>query len=140
MYKRIIYITHCSARKDLSLKDINKHVTPDKLYTATPTQRFMNKSKENDVNWAIFSDKYGVWFKNIKNGWYEKSPDSVTDEEFNNLVADFNRKLKDFDEIWFYYNPGHFHPLYRELLNKTRLKRKIRKFTHLSEIGKKEKG
>jgi hypothetical protein len=139
MSRRIIYITHCSARKDLSLKDINKRVTPDKLYTATPTQRFMNKSKENDVNWAIFSDKYGVWFNNIKNRWYEKSPNSVTDEQFKTLVADFNTKLKNFDEIWFYYNPGRFHPLYRKLLNRTSLKDKVTKFTHLTEIGRKDK-
>ena len=31
------------------------------MYTATPTQKFMNKCKEMDVDWAIFSDKYGVW-------------------------------------------------------------------------------
>jgi hypothetical protein len=138
-----IYLTHCSAKKNLSLKGINKginkSVTPDKLYTSTPIRRFMKVSNKNGVNWAIFSDKYGIWFKNIKNGWYEKSPNSVTEEEFNKLVADFNRKLKDFDEIWFYYNPGRFHPLYHKLLNKTSLKHRIRKFTHLSEIGRKDK-
>ena len=87
-----IYLTHCSARKNPILKDINKRVTPDKLYTATPTMRFMKSCIDNDVKWAIFSDKYGIWFKNVKNSWYEKSPSSVTDEEFNRLVTDFNKK------------------------------------------------
>jgi hypothetical protein len=90
--------------------------------------------KDKDVNWAIFSDKYGVWFKNVKNKWYEKEPDTVTREEFKKHLGDFNRKLADFDEIWFYYNPGRFHRLYRNLLAKTELKTKVRKFTHLDEI------
>ena len=134
MSKKRIYLTHCSARKDMSLKGIRKSVTPDKLYTATPIRRFMKSCKENKVKWAIFSDNYGVWLSEIRNSWYEKSPDSVTDKEFDNLVADFNRKLKGFDEIWFYYNPGRFHGLYRKLLTKTKLKNKIRLFTHLNEI------
>jgi hypothetical protein len=136
MPKKRIYLTHCSARKDASLKDSSKRVTPDNLYTATPTQRFMKSCIDNNVQWAIFSDNYGVWLSNITNKWYEKSPDSVTDKEFHNLVADFNRKLRHFDEIWFYYNPGRFHRLYRKLLTKTKLKNKIRLFTHLNEIVK----
>lgn len=74
-----IYITHCSAKKDDSLKNTGRKVTPDKLYIATPTQRFMNKCKEKKVNWAIFSDLYGVWFPDIEHEWYEKDPDTVTE-------------------------------------------------------------
>lgn len=59
---RRIYVTHCSHRKNPVLMKNNKRVTPDKLYTTTPTQRFMNKCKNKGVNWAILSDKYGVWF------------------------------------------------------------------------------
>ena len=127
-----IYLTYCSARKNLSLRGIKRRVTPDKLYTSTRAQRFMKTCIQKDVNWAIFSDKYGVWFKNEKKSWYEKGPESVTDEEFHNLVIDFDRKLINYDEIWFYYNPGRFHKLYRKLLNRTNLK--VKKFTHLSEI------
>ena len=133
MSTKKIYLTHCSAKKNTSFGKI-KLLTPDKLYSATPTLRFMNKCKERDLEWAIFSDKYGVWFRNLKHNWYEKDPNSVTEEEFNNLVADFDRKLKDFDEIWFYYNPGRFHKLYRKLLNKTSLKDRIRLFTHLNDL------
>jgi hypothetical protein len=129
-----IYITHCSAKKDNSLKYSGDKVTPDKLYTATPTQRFMSKCKEKNVNWAIFSDLYGVWLSNIKYGWYEKDPNKVTEPEFTNLVNDFDQKLKCYDEIWFYYNPGRFHPLYEKLLQETSLKCKVRRFTHIKEI------
>ena len=129
-----IYITHCSAKKDNSLKNSGEKVTPDKLYTATPTQRFMSKCKEKKVNWVIFSDLYGVWFPNIEHWWYEKDPDTVTEQEFKKLVNDFDQKLQDFDEIWFYYNPGRFHPLYERLLQETHLRDKINRFTHLREI------
>lgn len=127
-----VYITHCSAKKNNSLKHTGKKVTPDKLYTATPTQRFMNKCKERQVEWAIFSDLYGIWFPNIEHEWYEKDPDTVPEQEFRELVRDFDQKLQRFDQIWFYYNPGRFHPLYEKLLKETKLK--IQRFTHIRNI------
>ena len=129
-----IYITYCSAKKNDSLKTSGEEVTPDKLYTSGPIRRFMNTCKQKKVNWAIFSDGYGVWFPNEKKKWYEKSPNLVTEEEFKNLVNDFNRELSPYDEILFYYNPGRFHGLYQRLLQETKLKDRIRKFTHISEI------
>ena len=69
-----IYLTHCSAKKDNSLRNSSKLLTPDMLYMATPTQRFMIQCKEKHVNWAIFSDKYGVWFPEEKHESYEKDP------------------------------------------------------------------
>jgi hypothetical protein len=129
-----IYITHCSAKKDDSLKHTGKKVTQDKLYTATPTQHFMNKCKDEQVKWAIFSDLYGVWFPNVYHEWYEKDPDTVTEQEFENLVNDFDQKLREYDEIWFYYNPGRFHPLYERLLQETNLRYKVKRFTHIREI------
>lgn len=129
-----IYITHCYAKKDNSLKNTGKKVTPDKLYTATPTQRFMNKCKAMKVNWGIFSDSYGVWFPDIEHEWYEKDPNMVTEQEFKILVNDFEQKLQNYDEIWFYYNPGRFHSLYKRLLQETKLAGKVKLFTHLREI------
>jgi hypothetical protein len=38
----------------------------DKVYTATPTRRFMKRCKNAKVNWAIFSDKYGIWFSDTE--------------------------------------------------------------------------
>jgi len=129
-----IYMTHCCAKKDDSLRHTGRRVTPDGLYTATPTQRFMNRSKEKQVNWAIFSDLYGVWVPNVTHEWYDKDPDTVREEEFENLLHDFDEKLRNYDEIWFYYNPGRFHSLYERLLQETRLRDRVRRFTHMREI------
>jgi hypothetical protein len=76
---RRIYITHCPAKKDVALKDDKAKVTPDKLYTATSTQRFINECKNKGVSWAIFSDKYGIWFSDSFHEWYEKDPNKVTE-------------------------------------------------------------
>lgn len=129
-----IYMTHCSAKKDAVLKNSSKKVTPDKLYTASPTQRFMHRCIEKNVKWAILSDLYGIWFPDVENEWYEKDPDSVTEEEFKKLVNDFNQKLQGHKEIWFYCNPGRFHPLYKRLLQETKLTGRVKQFTHISEI------
>ncbi len=129
-----IYITHCCAKKEETLKNTDTEVNPDQLYTATPTQRFMKKCKEHNVEWAIFSDLYGVWFPYKKNKWYEKHPKNVSEEEFKLLLNDFDKKLQKYDEIWFYYNPGRFHSLYKRLLEKSDLREKVVTFSHLCEI------
>jgi len=129
-----IYITHCSAKKDKRLRNSDIEVTPDKLYTSTKTQCFMNECKKKNVKWAIFSDLYGVWFPEEKHKWYEKSPDTVSEQEFKSLLSDFDQRLQHYDEIWFYYNPGRFHPLYKILLKQSKLKDKVHLFTHKIEI------
>jgi hypothetical protein len=73
-----IYVTHCSAKKDRTLKHSGKKVTPDRLYTAAPLQRFMNRCKEKKVQWAIFSDKYGIWFPHEKHEWYDACMQEVS--------------------------------------------------------------
>jgi hypothetical protein len=130
-----IYITYCSAKKNDSLRGTCKKVTPDILYVSPRIQRFMKVCKERKVKWAILSDLYGVWFPEVEHEWYEKGPDAVTEEEFTELVADFDKTLDRFGEIWFYYNPSRFHRLYRRLLDRTSLKEKVRRFTHYSEIA-----
>lgn len=132
---RRIYVTHCSAKKDDTLKETNTEVTPDMLYKSTPIQRFMKSCKSKAVSWAIFSDKYGIWLSEDKHKWYEKDPNKVTDDEFNRLVDNFNKSLGNFGEIWFYHNPGRFHRLYKKLLDKTSLRAKIRLFTHIKDIS-----
>lgn len=134
MYRRI-YITHCSAKKDDSFRGTNKKVTPDKIYTATPLQRFVKRCKEQGVDWAIFSDKYGVVFPDDKIEWYNKHPSKVTPDEFKTLVNNFVQQLSKYDEIWFYHNPGRIHPLYKKLVDEVKKKEiKVKLFTHLSEI------
>ena len=133
--KKKIYITHCSAKKEDILRNTGKKVTPNVLYTAKPIQRFIKRCKEKHVEWAIFSDKYGVIFPWEKIEWYNKHPSKVTNAEFASLVDNFIKQLSGYNEIWFYYNPGRFHPLYKKLIqtvNSSGLN--VRMFTHLSEI------
>ena len=130
-----IYITHCSAEKNDALRGTKKKVTPDILYTAKPLQRFVKRCKCRGVNWAIFSDKYGVIFPHDKIEWYDKHPSKVTPIEFQNLVDNFIRRLSGYDEIWFYHNPGRFHQLYKRLIEEVRKKGlNVKLFSHLSEI------
>jgi len=130
-----IYITHCSAKKDDSLKQSARGVTPDALYTARPTQRFMLACKEAGVHWAIFSDLYGIWLPDEKHQWYEKNPDTVTEREFKALLGHFDERLQGCDEIWFYCNPGRFHRLYRRVVAESGLRGRITVFTHIRDIA-----
>jgi hypothetical protein len=95
----------------------------------------MERCKAAKVDWAIFSDQYGVWFPQIKHVWYEQDPEKVTDAEFDELLRNFDETLSNYDEIFFYHNPGRFHPLYRRLIRATRLVDKVSLISHLSEIG-----
>jgi hypothetical protein len=137
MYQRRVYITHCAAKKDDSLKGTRIQVTPDLLYAATPTQRFMKRCKERGVHWAIFSDHYGVWFSDERREWYGDNvghPTRVTEQKFRELVTNLDERLQHFEEIHFYYNPGRFHHLYKRLLKETALKDRVVMITHLRDI------
>lgn len=114
--KKKIYITHYSAKKDDTLRDTGEKVISDKLYTAKPLKRFVKKCKEKSVEWAIFSDKYGLVFPWKKIEWYDKHPNKVTYTEFKLLVNNFVQQLSKYDEFWFYYNPGCFNSLYKKLV------------------------
>lgn len=129
-----IYITHCSAKKEPTLKDSGRLVTPDVLYVATPTKRFMVQCQYKGVSWAIFSDLYGIWFPYETHEWYEKNPNSVTTSEFLTLCANFDQRLADYSEIWFYHNPGRFHPLYKTLLRTVTHSSIINPFSHLRQV------
>jgi len=41
-----------------------------------------------------------------------------------------------FFRIYFYYNPGRFHPIYALLLAQTKLADRVKRITHLWEIRK----
>ncbi len=138
--KNKIYITHCSAKKDDTLRNTGKKANSDKLYTAKPLQRFVKKCKEKCVEWAILSDKYGVIFPLEKIEWYDKHPSKVTDAEFELLVDNFVQQLSKYDEIWFYHNPGRFHQLYKKLVDEAKkMGLNVILLTHLFEVkGKNE--
>jgi len=131
-----IYLTHCTGIKDEQLKSSGKTVAPEKLYSAIPHQRCVSKCKKEKVSWAIFSDLYGIWFSHQKHPWYDKHPDTVTENEINQLVNNFDEQLIDFSEIWFYMNPSWFHSLYKDLLKRSSLSNRIKMFSRLNEIVK----
>jgi hypothetical protein len=130
-----IYLTHCSKEKNDSLQGVEKTATPDKLYVAAPIQDFMNRCLEKEVNWAILSDLYGVWFSEVEHQWYEKHPSTVTEEEYQKILKNFDQSLKLYDEIWFYVRPETFHSFYERVLTNTALKDKVKHFTDLKQIG-----
>jgi len=132
--KATVKINESNKRSKL---EVNEEEGDRKIYYITKTQRFMRICKTKNVNWAIFSDLYGVWFSEIEHEWYGDDvgdPNKVSEEKFLQLLRDFDQKLQDYDEIWFYYNPGRFHPLYERLLQETSLRDKVNRFTHIREI------
>ncbi len=135
---RCLYLTHCTGIKQNSLKGTGKKIVPDELYIGKKIQRFMARCKSVGVNWAIFSDQYDVWFPHIRHRWYEKHPNEVSEQEFEELVENSARKLRKFDVIYFYGNhkSHYFHPLYKKIID-TLKKRQINivKICHLDEIA-----
>lgn len=129
-----IYITHCSTKKNKLYKNNNLLTTPDKLYTSKRIIRFINQCKIKNQNWAILSDRYGIWFPHEKHAWYDIHPRSINGKQLDKLVLNFNKNLSLYDEIWYYYNPAKFHILYRKLLDMTKLRDKVVMFSHLKEI------
>ena len=98
------------------------------------TQGFIRKCKTTKVSWAIFSDQYGIWLPDVKRKWYDKHPDTVTDEEFAELLQGFDKILVEFSEIWFYNHPSWFHALYQRIIRESTLNQRIVKFSHLNAI------
>lgn len=132
---KTIYITYCTGKKDNSFKDTDIKVTPDVLYTSARIKSFIRQCRKKDVAWAIFSDRYSIWFAAEKHIWYDKHPNTVTEDEFDKLLKIFDARLKGYDEIIFYYNPARIHKLYKRLIEETALKDRMKLITHLRDIG-----
>jgi hypothetical protein len=130
-----IYLTHCSKEKDLALKTLGRVAAPDVLYTNPGIQQFMVRCKEAGVSWAVLSDLYGVFQADEQYGWYEKHPDTVTQQEEDWIIQEFDRKLASYDEIWFYIRSDTFHPFYARVLKRTRLAERVRTFEDLEAIN-----
>jgi len=95
----------------------------------------MKRCIEVGVEWAIFSDKYGFVFPHDRIQWYEKHPKTVTQSEKKKMLDDALIALREYDLVYFYYNPGRIHPLYRSFVNKIQSKgRRVQQITHLDEI------
>ena len=113
-----IYITHCSREKDPALEVSGEAVTPEKLYISPALQAFIRFCKTSGYEWAILSDRYGVVFADEAICWYSKPPDTVTDEEFLELLRSFTTRLAGFDEILFQHRPGETHPVFKRIIEK----------------------
>ena len=129
-----IYITPCCAEKEEKYQASGELVPPNLLYTSKKTQGFMRQCKVRQVAWAIFSDLYGVWFPEIPHAWYEKDPNSVTDEEFCQLLRTFDESLAPYSQICFYHNPGSLNRLHKRLLKETALADRVKIITKLRDI------
>ena len=112
----VIYLTNCSAEKDDELRGTGELVSPKDLYKSDRIQDFIKMCESEDVNWAIFSDNYGVYFPFDRHEWYDKPPGSVSDEEFDDLVRSFENRLADFDRVIFYREKDSFPDLFRKLI------------------------
>jgi hypothetical protein len=78
---------------------------------------------------------YGIWLPEEEHAWYEKSPNNVTESEFKALLENFDNRLKEFDEIYFYRpSPVYFHSLYKRLLDETQLRERVRLFSSIMDI------
>jgi hypothetical protein len=129
-----IYLTHCSKEKSEAAKAYGLLLPPDELYTEEGIQAFMKACKSLGVNWAILSDNYGVFFPYEKHLYYEKPPTTVTPEEEQAIVMQFNERLAGYKEIWFYIRPATFHPFYEHVLKGSELAARVHLFQDISEI------
>jgi hypothetical protein len=112
---KTLYITHYSRDKLEGIRETGQAVTPDRLYASPALIKFVDFCKRTQLNWAIFSDKYGVVFPEEKISWYSKPPDSVTEREFEQLLENFTTRLAGFDEIYFYQRTGETHLVFKEI-------------------------
>jgi hypothetical protein len=131
---RVIYVTHCSAKKEPSLARYRPGGPCRRVIYRNANQRFMKRCRAIGVEWAIFSDCYGVWFPEVVHPWYEKDPASVTEQEFSRLLKDFDDKLERYERVLFYCNPGRFHSLYKRLIENAKRRDRIYLITHLREM------
>lgn len=129
-----VYLTHCSKEKNIDFKATGVEVTPDQLYIDSDIQRFMQRCKDQRVDWAILSDRYGVFRSSDRQKWYEKHPDTVTQAEEDAVIQDFDNKLNHYNEIWFYVRPDSFHPFYQRVLKKTALASRVQVFQDVHQI------
>lgn len=115
--RKCIYITYCSKQKIENEPDNSTFFLPSKLYTSYRIQMFVRFCENHGYTWAIFSDLYGLVSENEEIKWYDKGPDCVTDEEYDSLLKAAIKKLKNYNDIIFFYKVETFHSLYRKLVN-----------------------
>ena len=131
-----LFLTYCSWQKDDSLKKSSKKVTPDILYTSPRIVQFIKKCEKERVNWAIFSDKYGIWFPNEAHEWYDYPPENVTQSEFIQLAENAEKSLEKYNVFFFGdVKREDFPPLYSKLIEYLKNNKiSIKVFSEISQI------
>ncbi len=129
-----IYLTHCSKDKSLAAKANGEKLPPHQLYTDSGLQEFITACKLKGAAWAILSDQYGVFSPDETHAYYEKPPASVTPQEETILIDQVNRRLEQYEEIWFYVRPAAIHPLYERVLMHSALSARVHLFSDLGEV------
>ena len=94
----------------------------------------MERCQEKNVSWAVLSDLYGVYLSSECRVWYEKHPATVTPQEEEIVIEDFNNKLDSYDEIYFFVRLESFHHFYERILKKTVLANKVKIFENIECI------
>ena len=112
----IIHITYCSKEKNIMKADDSKLFLPSELYTSSRVQNFIEYCKKNKYLWAIFSDYYGIVFEDETIEWYDKSPDLVTDKDYECLMLSTLQKLQQYNQVVFYYKNETFHQIYKRFV------------------------
>lgn len=125
MLEKNIYITYCSKQKSVYKTDGSKLLLPSELYISSRVQSFIHYCEKYKYEWAIFSDYYGIVFKNDKVEWYDKSPELVTSKEYNDLLKDSLYKLKKYNKVFFFYDVKTFHPVYKRLVKDLERSKKV---------------
>ena len=126
---KILYITYCCKNKAELAENIE--VYPEDLYLSSRIHSFIDMCEKHNYNWAIFSDKYGLVYKNEKIKWYDKSPATVTPAEYYCLLNMTITRLAEFECVYFFYQDHSFHPLYKQLVNDIKKYKRIKTFNIL---------
>ena len=129
-----IYLSHCSKDKSAQAKATGEKMTPDRLYTDPDLVRFMSRCKEAGLEWAILSDRYGLFRAQDRHAYYEKPPDTVSEDEEAQIAEDLRKGLSQFDTVWFYVRKASFHPFYERVLQKSGVIGKVKFFSDLTQI------
>lgn len=128
-----VYLTHCSAEKSEGARTTGILLPPEEMYTEPAIQKFFTYCLSKGLTFGVLSDLYGIWLSPEKKRWYEKSPDTVTDEEKAEILRIFDTELARFSEIIFFIRPESFHPFYDFVLSHSKHAKKIRRITELKE-------
>jgi hypothetical protein len=107
------WLFHCSAKKNADLKNGQARVTPISCILPLLLNASLVSAETRELVGPFFPTSMAHGLQTHE--WYEKNPNRVTEAEFNHIVREFNKSLREFDGIHFYHNPGRFHRLQKAI-------------------------